>query len=157
VSSPCLSFRAILNLSTVLRSDEVDAAEPTFTEFCAEARVVSTSPSPVFVGLSRAARLHVSTPSKHRVLGTNVTSFASASGFIIYTTSAHEAHFVPLDDIAAEKEHDVVEKRRIERGARIVSAVPSALSLVLQMPRGNLETIAPRPMVMAVVHRDIAA
>lgn len=47
------------------------------------------------------------------------------------------------------------EKRRVERGSKIVTAVPSVMSLVLQMPRGNLETVNPRPLVMAVVKRDL--
>ena len=34
--------------------------------------------------------------------------------------------------------------------------VPSATALVLQMPRGNLETVHPRPMVGAVVKADVA-
>ena len=45
----------------------------------------------------------------------------------------------------------------MERGARIVTAVPSNMSLVLQMPRGNLETVNPGPMVMNVVGADIDA
>lgn len=47
------------------------------------------------------------------------------------------------------------EKRRVERGSRIVTVVPSAMSLVLQMPRGNLETVNPRPLVMEVVKKDL--
>jgi elongator complex protein 1 len=39
--------------------------------------------------------------------------------------------------------------RSIERGARLVTAIPTTASLVLQMPRGNLETIFPRAMVVA--------
>jgi len=31
------------------------------------------------------------------------------------------------------------------------------MSLVLQMPRGNLETINPRPLVMEVVKQDLDA
>ena len=31
------------------------------------------------------------------------------------------------------------------------------MGLVLQMPRGNLETINPRPLVLAVVHAHIAS
>lgn len=50
---------------------------------------------------------------------------------------------------------DFVEKRRIERGARIVTVVPSTMSLVLQMPRGNLETVMPRPLVMERVRADV--
>jgi elongator complex protein 1 len=45
--------------------------------------------------------------------------------------------------------------RKVERGSRIVVAVPSTMSLVLQMPRGNLETINPRPLVMEVVTNDL--
>lgn len=39
--------------------------------------------------------------------------------------------------------------RSVERGARLVIAMPTTASLVLQMPRGNLETIYPRAMVVA--------
>lgn len=39
--------------------------------------------------------------------------------------------------------------RSIERGARLVTAMPTTMSVVLQMPRGNLETIYPRAMVLA--------
>lgn len=57
----------------------------------------------------------------------------------------------------ASKEVEGIEKRRVERGSRIVVAVPSSMSLVLQMPRGNLETIDPRAMVMRVVRDDVDA
>lgn len=46
-------------------------------------------------------------------------------------------------------------KRAVERGSKIVTVVPSATSLVLQMPRGNLETICPRPLVLRVVRLDL--
>lgn len=45
--------------------------------------------------------------------------------------------------------------RSIERGARLVTAMPTSLSLVLQMPRGNLETIFPRAMVVAGIRKLI--
>jgi elongator complex protein 1 len=47
--------------------------------------------------------------------------------------------------------------RSIERGARLVTAVPANMSLVLQMPRGNLETIYPRAMVVAGIRELIDA
>ncbi len=37
--------------------------------------------------------------------------------------------------------------RAIERGSCIVTCVMHGMQLVLQMPRGNLETICPRPLV----------
>ena len=45
--------------------------------------------------------------------------------------------------------------RSIERGARLVTVIPSISALVLQMPRGNLETIYPRALVVAAIRRDI--
>jgi elongator complex protein 1 len=45
--------------------------------------------------------------------------------------------------------------RSIERGARLITAMPTKMSLVLQMPRGNLETIFPRAMVVAGIRKLI--
>ncbi|XDG03269.1 hypothetical protein ABKA04_002884 [Annulohypoxylon sp. FPYF3050] len=45
--------------------------------------------------------------------------------------------------------------RSIERGARLVTATPTNMSLILQMPRGNLETIYPRAMVVAGIRQLI--
>ncbi|KZV69787.1 IkappaB kinase complex, IKAP component [Peniophora sp. CONT] len=101
--------------------------------------------------------------NKILTLATNATSFALTPEFVIWTNAAHEAHFVSPEEVLAVLEAtsaDAVElkteKRRIERGARIVVPVPSATALVLQMPRGNLETVHPRPMVGAVVRADVA-
>lgn len=47
--------------------------------------------------------------------------------------------------------------RSIERGARLVTVMPSTYSLVLQMPRGNLETIYPRALVLASIRDKISA
>ena len=45
--------------------------------------------------------------------------------------------------------------RRVERGSRIVMVVPADTRLVLQMPRGNLETVCPRALVLSQVRRDL--
>lgn len=57
---------------------------------------------------------------------------------------------VPPDDPESDERC-----RSIERGARLVTAVPTNMNLVLQMPRGNLETIAPRAMVVAGIRQLI--
>lgn len=57
---------------------------------------------------------------------------------------------VPPDD--PEKDERC---RSIERGARLITATPTSLSLVMQMPRGNLETIWPRAMVIAGIRKLI--
>jgi len=45
--------------------------------------------------------------------------------------------------------------RQIERGAHIVCVVPSDTKLVLQMPRGNLELIFPRSLVLSAARRHL--
>lgn len=54
-----------------------------------------------------------------------------------------------------EKEEQGAIKRAVERGSKIVTVVPSSTTLVLQMPRGNLEIICPRPLVLRVVRQDL--
>lgn len=43
--------------------------------------------------------------------------------------------------------------RPIDRGSLIVGAIPGCVTLVLQAPRGNLETICPRPIVFEAVDK----
>lgn len=62
-----------------------------------------------------------------------------------------EGLIVPGDDVSEDNERC----RGIERGARLVSAMPSAFALTLQMPRGNLENIYPRALVLAGIRRYI--
>jgi elongator complex protein 1 len=94
-------------------------------------------------------------------VATSVTSFTFTDEYLIYTTTAHMSFYAPLNVVrrilagGTEAWELEWESRRIERGALAVVACPSSMSLVLQMPRGNLETIYPRPLVLAVVRRDV--
>lgn len=115
-------------------------------------------PDVTVVGMTPSGKLYVSAsdPADCVCLADNATSFTVTPSFVVFTTTAHEAHFVPVSKVLGSGGEDaVVEKRRVERGSRIVTAVPSTMSLVLQMPRGNLETISPRPFVLEVVHDDV--
>lgn len=113
----------------------------------------------MLAGLTQNGKLliSVSVDNDSRLLAGNATSFAVTPSYLTYTTTAHEAHFIPiaalLDPVNSSTQ---LEKRRVERGSRIVVAVPSTMNLVLQMPRGNLETISPRPFVLEVVRADVA-
>jgi len=125
----------------------------------------------LFVALSSTGKLYCAAEgSKPALLVKNASSFTVASGFVLFTTHAHEVHFTPVltivdhldaqtlaDDDVSIIATDSSQKRRIERGSRIVTVVPSMMSLILQMPRGNLETINPRPLVMEVVKSDLDA
>lgn len=120
----------------------------------------------LYAGLSFGGKLHVTMEGGvSRTIANNVTSFTIASNFLIFTTSAHVSHYAPLRTLAEyfdmpssdvpEAPLPEWETRRVERGSRIVTVVPSAMNLVLQMPRGNLETINPRPLVMEIVRQDV--
>lgn len=45
--------------------------------------------------------------------------------------------------------------RSIERGSKLVSVMPSIFAVVLQAPRGNIETIFPRALVLAGIRTFI--
>lgn len=95
-------------------------------------------------------------------VASSVTSFTLTPDFVIYTTSAHNSFYASLDILRKAVQGEDVpaaalewETRRVERGSLIVAACPSTMSLVLQMPRGNLETVYPRALVLAVVRQDV--
>ena len=56
---------------------------------------------------------------------------------------------IPTDDLNDER------TRPIERGSKIVTIMPSVHAVVLQAPRGNIETISPRALVLASVRQSI--
>ena len=136
-----------------------------FLEFCPALRGEldpSDIDNPLFVGLSKTGKLYAANRFESTTLATNANSFYCASGFVIYVTTAHEAHFTPIRMLFSVLSPDHTgdrkvegEVRRVERGSRIVTAVPSNMALVLQMPRGNLETVNPRPLVLEVVKKDV--
>jgi elongator complex protein 1 len=130
--------------------------------------VPETEEHVLYIGLAKSGKLYESkSDDESRTMSKNATSFSIASGFVIFTTTLHEVVFAPIallpklfeqTDVAAPKEIPPDwATRKVERGSRIVVAVPSSMSLVLQMPRGNLETINPRPLVMEVVKQDLDA
>jgi elongator complex protein 1 len=152
----------------VHREEESYSQICSFTEYCPLSQRVDAQ---LFVGLSTGGKVYIAIPNAESTsLASNVNSFTIASGFVIFTTTSHDVQFAPLESVVAiltsgngdenqtgELASQAWQKRRVERGSRIVTAVPSTMSLVLQMPRGNLETINPRPMVMEVVKSDLDA
>ena len=117
--------------------------------FCAALAAFVHAGRTVVLGLARDGRLVL----PERELAKDATSFAVTDRLVVWTTWTHEARFLPLAALAGDA-HTLELGRRVERGSAIVAAVPSAMALVLQMPRGNLETICPRAMVLDVV-RDL--
>ncbi|PUU75037.1 IKI3 family-domain-containing protein [Tuber borchii] len=110
-------------------------------------------------GLSRDGRLYANS----KPIASNCTSFAITPAHLIFTTTRHSVKFVHLHnnyqdlDIPGDDPSGDERCRSIERGARLVQVMPTRFALTLQMPRGNLETIYPRVLVLAGVRRSIEA
>ncbi|KAF7186676.1 Elongator complex protein 1 [Pseudocercospora fuligena] len=126
---------------------------------CPDLEVWQTEDITIVFGLTATGMLHVKSDIQAlKVSG--CTSFAVTATHLIYTTSSHLIKFVHLHDGQLEVPPDEPEKdercRNIERGAKLVTVMPSAYCLVLQMPRGNLETIYPRALVLAGIRAAIS-
>ncbi|KAF9012601.1 IKI3 family-domain-containing protein [Cyathus striatus] len=139
-----------------------------FPEFCVHAGYIpQDGASDLYVGLGKSGKLFITGAGLDtETISTVATSFTVASDYVIFTTSTHESIYAPFSSLKAiiqPSENGMKElpadwpTRKVERGSKIVVAVPSSMSLVLQMPRGNLETINPRPLVMTVVKQDLNA
>ncbi|KAK6339082.1 hypothetical protein TWF696_009870 [Orbilia brochopaga] len=111
------------------------------------------------LGLAESGRLFVN----ERLLTTGCTSFVLTNSHIIITTTQNLLKFiqltvntedlqVPPDDAAGGERC-----RSVERGSKLVTVIPSTFAVVLQMPRGNLETIYPRALVLAGIRDSIDA
>ncbi|KAJ2448677.1 putative elongator complex protein 1 [Coemansia sp. RSA 2336] len=102
-----------------------------------------------------------------RLLSSECSSFFLRHDMLLLTTTTHTLRFAvasgelvtadtpfPAGDDDTDKGEA---RRRIERGATIVLADPVGDNVVFQMPRGNLETVRPRALVLAAVRRHLDA
>lgn len=102
-----------------------------------------------------------------KTIAQNVTSMLLTDSLLLFTTQ-NELKFIHLNNnpllfdlstqeytFASSAEHDE-RVRMIERGALLVSTMPSKSAVVLQATRGNLETFYPRIMVLGDVRKAIS-
>ncbi|KIV79454.1 hypothetical protein PV11_07016 [Exophiala sideris] len=95
-----------------------------------------------------------------RALVRDCTSYIVTSDHLIFTTARHLLKFVHLTTISNMQVPDdtpeVDERcRSVERGAKIVTVIPSIYAVILQMPRGNIETIYPRILVLSGIRHHL--
>lgn len=97
-------------------------------------------------------------------LATAVTSLKISDSLLMFTTANSRVCFVHLASACEPKSYKFLQQqndsadervRQIERGSTLVLCIPSKYSVVLQAPRGNLETICPRMMVLRGVRKFI--
>ncbi|CAL4166380.1 unnamed protein product [Meganyctiphanes norvegica] len=103
------------------------------------------------LGLSARNRLYW---ASHQLMA-NCSSFHIHSDHLLVTTASHQLQIIPLFlrafQALAEGKTDttgIVGTRKVERGSRLVSAVVQDTRVILQMPRGNLEVVSPRPLAV---------
>jgi len=92
----------------------------------------------------------------------NCTSFLTTQSHLILTTGQNLLKFVHMTDpksmiIPGDVPESDERCRSIERGAKLVTVIPSIFAIILQMPRGNLETVYPRALVLAGIRDSIQA
>lgn len=142
-----------------VEAEEIDVLEDErLPELCYKIAPVEQPSSSVRVlGLTSAGRLYVGS----KLLSPEATSFVVCGTFLIFSTNSHSARFIALSDLSHSEDRITdfdptkAQARRLERGSRIVAGIASSMTLVLQMPRGNLETICPRPLVLQVVMDEL--
>ncbi|KAF2872371.1 IKI3 family-domain-containing protein [Massariosphaeria phaeospora] len=127
-----------------------------FPSFVPEPRVVTNKTKSLAFGLTKHGLLY----ANKQTLARNCTSFVVTPSHLIFTTTQHLLKFVHLtdsDDLEVPLDEPQKDERcrSIERGAKLVTVMPTTYSVVLQMPRGNLETIYPRALVLAAIRRSI--
>ncbi|KAH9089560.1 hypothetical protein Ae201684P_007728 [Aphanomyces euteiches] len=105
--------------------------------------------SSLVVGLSKT-KLFVNS----HLLHSSIASFHIARGCIMATTlgSHPEFHLYQIK-VLQQGEYTPEYKRPVERGAKIVTSTTT--DVFLQMPRGNIEGIAPRPLLLALLQEQL--
>ncbi|KAJ5655438.1 hypothetical protein N7507_007388 [Penicillium longicatenatum] len=121
------------------------------------AKAVSISDTErILITMTRTGGLY----ANKRVLAKNCTSFLVTPSHLLFTTSQHLLKFVHLnhvDDMEVPEDTPETDERcrSLERGSKLVSVMPSVFGVVLQAPRGNIETIYPRALVLAGIRTFI--
>lgn len=111
------------------------------------------------IGLSSNGKLYIN----DKQTASGVTSMRVTESHLLFTTAQTQLCFIHLNS-SFENEVEIFKNfkqegdlfinervRQIERGLILVSVIPSRCSVVLQAPRGNLETIYPRMLVVSEV------
>lgn len=133
---------------------DIEPLDVSFKLSCPKFSVINIDNNLHYIGLSYKGNLYIDGEAAMN----SVSSFSVHTDFLLITTLQHVLLCVELteqglDAIKAyqKTESNIVYKRKIERGAKLVIAVPCDTRTVFQMPRGNLEAIQPRPLSFKII------
>lgn len=134
----------------------------TFPQLCRDIEVSyheSTEQHEAF-GISRNGKLF----RNETQVVSGVTSLKITESHLLFTTVQSKLCFIHLNSSQENYEvfqnltnENIVDERirQIERGSILINAMPTKYSVVLEAPRGNLETICPRIMVLSAIRKFI--
>uniref|UniRef100_A0A8B9G9S9 Elongator complex protein 1 n=1 Tax=Amazona collaria TaxID=241587 RepID=A0A8B9G9S9_9PSIT len=125
---------------------------------CMQMSITRIGDEEVILGLTDRCRFIVNDTE----VASNITSFATYNEFLLVTTNSHTCQCFCLKNMplkalqaclssAAAPNSETL--RKVERGSRIITVVPQDTKVVLQMPRGNLETVHHRALVLAQIQK----
>ncbi|CAB4001430.1 Elongator complex 1 [Paramuricea clavata] len=122
---------------------------------CIYIQTVQIGDEEVVIGLTEHSRLYVN----DKEIANNCSSFFVHDEYLLLTTTSHVLRCLSilpdgkgLSSLLAGKtlEENV---RNIERGSKIITAVTQDTKMILQMPRGNLEAIHPRVLILSYLKK----
>ncbi|TKS72801.1 Elongator complex protein 1 [Collichthys lucidus] len=125
---------------------------------CVQTALCSISGEECLLGLTDRSHLYAGDTE----LASNISSFAICNDFLLITTHSHTCRCLQLSTLsvkglqvalASDGSQNDETLRRVERGSRIVTVVPQDTRVILQMPRGNLETVHHRALVLAQLRK----
>uniref|UniRef100_A0A8D3D8A8 Elongator complex protein 1 n=1 Tax=Scophthalmus maximus TaxID=52904 RepID=A0A8D3D8A8_SCOMX len=125
---------------------------------CVQTSLCSVGGEEYLLGLTDRSHLYAGDTE----LASSVSSFAVCNDFLLITTHSHTCRCLQLSALsvkglqaalASDGGQNDETQRRVERGSRIVTAVPGDTRVILQMPRGNLETVNHRALLLAQLRK----
>eukprot|EP01127_Copromyxa_protea_P010698 TRINITY_DN2628_c0_g1_i1.p1 TRINITY_DN2628_c0_g1~~TRINITY_DN2628_c0_g1_i1.p1 ORF type:complete len:817 (-),score=216.60 TRINITY_DN2628_c0_g1_i1:24-2474(-) len=130
-----------------------------FPTKCTRMNVITMNDQETVVGLDQRSKLYLN----ENLVSTECNSFGLHSEFFAYTTLTHQMRFMSLNRSVQDNVQILKEKRKydntlrdLEQGSAIVVITPKGSKTVLQMPRGNLETIDPLALSLSITNRFLS-
>ncbi|XP_031233305.1 elongator complex protein 1 [Mastomys coucha] len=129
-----------------------------FVHPCTQMEVAMIGGEECVLGLTDRCRFFINDTE----VASNITSFAVCDDFLLVTTHSHTCQGFSLSGASLKMlqahlsgNHEASGEilRKVERGSRIVTVVPQDTKLILQMPRGNLEVVHHRALVLAQIRK----
>ncbi|KAG8454432.1 hypothetical protein GDO86_000888 [Hymenochirus boettgeri] len=153
-------WRYIWEYSTPVLEPWLDKSgrEVKFTQPCVQTALTTIEGEEVVIGLTERSHLFIN----NFEVATNITCFHLYEEFLLLTTHSHTCRCVSLRDTSLKALETLLNGttnpndefiRKVERGSRIVTVVPLDTKLILQMPRGNLETVHHRALVLSQIRK----